>query len=112
MTDSSPAVTTIRFDPTAKGAADQKTTTIDWYADPTGAFRSGFWSSNPSKNEIAYAKDELCVLLEGTVRLTNSDGQVATYTAGDAFIVPFGFRGTWENIGTVRKFFAVFKRTA
>lgn len=104
MNDSSPAVSTIRFDPTTQGDPNRKTTTIDWYSDPTNTFRSGFWSATPAKYDIAYEKDELCVLIEGTVRLTNSTGEVATYTAGDTFLIPCGFRGTWESIGAVRKF--------
>lgn len=112
MNDSLPAVTTIRFDPTAKGDPAKKTTTLDWYSDPGKTFRAGFWAATPAKYDISYEKDELCVLIEGTVRLTNTSGEVATYTAGDTFLIPSGFRGTWENIGEVRKFFAVYKRTA
>jgi uncharacterized cupin superfamily protein len=110
MNDRGPAVRTIRFDAAAQGDAKQKTTTVDLHSDPTRTFRCGFWSANPGVNPISYAKDELCVLLEGTVRLTNTDGEVASYSAGDTFVVPFGFRGTWENVGVVRKFFAVYKR--
>lgn len=37
MSNSRSAVTTIRFDPTAMGTPDQRTTAIDRYADPTAA---------------------------------------------------------------------------
>ncbi|MBS0639639.1 MAG: DUF861 domain-containing protein [Proteobacteria bacterium] len=39
---------------------------------------------------MAYTKHELCVLLEGTVRLTSANGHVATYAAGDVFVARSG----------------------
>jgi uncharacterized cupin superfamily protein len=47
------------------------------------------------------------VLLEGRVRLTAQDGSVSEFAAGDAFVVPGGFTGIWENIGRVRKHYAI-----
>ncbi len=101
---------TIAYDPAATGEPGKRMTTKLWYSDPDGAFRSGFWSSEPGKSDINYVKDELCTLLEGTVRLTAADGTVATYTAGDTFLIPKGFKGTWETLVAVRKFFATYQK--
>ena len=106
----SQAVHTIPFDPAAQGDAGARVTTKLWYSDPDGAFRSGFWAAQPGKAEISYTKDELCMLLEGVVRLTATDGAVATYRAGDTFIIPKGFKGTWETVEPVRKFFATYAK--
>lgn len=103
-------ILTIPFDPTAQGDAGARVTTKLWYSDPDGAFRSGFWSAQPGKSDIAYTKDELCVLLEGEVCLTATDGTAATYRAGDTFIIPKGFKGTWETVRPVRKFFATYTK--
>src|SRR5690349_923161 len=104
----STVVRPVRIDPSAEGEARSAgTTTREWYVDPSGRFRAGIWTSEPKRNETRYRKDELCVLLQGVVRLTAEDGHVETYRAGDAFIVPNGFRGTWETVETVRKVYAV-----
>ena len=108
MTGKSPL--TIAFDPTAQGDAGARVTTKNWYNDPDGAFRSGFWAAQPGKSAIHYTKDELCVLLEGVVRLTSEDGTEATYRGGDTFLIPKGFKGTWETVEAVRKFYAVYTK--
>lgn len=103
-------VKSIRFDPNAQGdRASAKTTKKEWYADHTGAFRTGIWTAEPGKSEINYVSDELCVILDGTVRLTDASGHVETYHAGDTFLIPRGFIGTWETVQPVRKFYAVHK---
>lgn len=99
----------IRFDRNAPAAPDRETT-VPWYRDPTGAFESGFWADPaPRSAAIAYEEDELCVLLAGKVRITDEDGESQTYEAGDAFVIPRGFRGIWETVEPVRKFYAAHK---
>ena len=101
-------VRSIPFDSAMRGDAAERTTTKEWYGDPSGAFKTGFWAAQPGRAEIAYAIDELCILLEGVVRLTDAAGRVETYRAGDTFLIPNGFTGVWETIEPVRKFYAVF----
>jgi uncharacterized protein len=107
------AVTTtirsVRFDNGAQPEDGKRMTSRTWYASPTGAFRTGFWAAQPGRADIAYTKDELCTLLEGEVRLTDESGQVETYIAGDTFVIPKGFKGVWETVKPVRKFFAVYE---
>ena len=43
-----------------------------------------------------YPYDEYVRVLEGSVVLTSSEGERQTYVAGDAFLVPVGWTGTWE----------------
>ena len=100
-------VTTIRFDLASAADPSMPTTTREWYADPTGCFKSGFWASAPGRAEIRYDKDELCVILEGVVRLTDGAGDSQTYRAGDTFVIPRGFTGIWETIEPTRKFYAI-----
>jgi len=35
---------------------------------------------------------------------------VETYRAGDSFLIPSGFKGTWETIEPVRKFFVIYEK--
>ncbi len=107
MPDILEAVQAIRFDASAKLDAAAPSTTAQWYADPTGRFKSGFWASEPGRAEVHYLKDELCVLLEGTVRLTDEAGRVETYRGGDTFLIPNGFKGVWETVEPTRKFYAI-----
>ena len=40
--------------------------------------------------------DEFVTVLEGEVILTHIDGSKQTFKAGDSFLVPKGFLGTWD----------------
>jgi uncharacterized cupin superfamily protein len=52
-------------------------------------------------------EEEFCLLIEGSVRLTDDTGSTLTFQAGDAFVVPGGFRGEWCNLTPVRKHYAI-----
>jgi uncharacterized cupin superfamily protein len=79
------------------------------YTDPSGRFSAGVWSSEPGRWRIAYTEHEFCRILDGTVVLTDEAGQTRTFGPGDTFVIPAGFRGTWESVGLVRKLYAVFE---
>lgn len=98
---------TIRFDPGLQADPNSPTTTNQLYGDPTGAFKAGFWASEPGSSPVHYRKDEVCVLLSGVVRLTDERGNAETYRAGDTFLIPNGFKGTWETVEPTRKFYAI-----
>ncbi len=102
-----PHVRPIRFDPKPPVDPTAATTIHEWYQDQTGAFSAGFWASQASTLAVQYDEDEFCVLLEGTVELTDASGHTETFTAGDAFVIPSGFTGTWKSVTAVRKFYVV-----
>ncbi|WP_027233601.1 cupin domain-containing protein [Leisingera caerulea] len=68
---------------------------------------SGIWEAGPHLERCNYDFDELCHILEGTVRLTDADGVSEMFSVGDSFVVAAGFRGTWENLTQVRKVFFI-----
>ena len=39
--------------------------------------------------------------------ITDEDGRAETLRAGDAFVIPAGFRGTWEVVETTTKRFVI-----
>ena len=41
------------------------------------------------------------------MRLTDSAGKVEEYEAGNAFVIPKGFRGVWETVEAVKKFYVI-----
>ncbi|TBU95849.1 cupin domain-containing protein [Phytopseudomonas dryadis] len=73
---------------------------------------SGFWASEPGIIELDFGPSqcELCTLLQGKVRLSSANGHEAIYCAGDTFIMPTGFRGRWETLETVRKYYLILQR--
>ena len=82
------------------------------FADPTQQFFCGWWSSSMGKWRIQYTEQEFCVLIEGRVRLESADGERWDFRAGDAFVVPAGFTGTWEVLEACKKWYAIFEPRA
>jgi hypothetical protein len=101
------AVRSIRFDRDAPVDPAAPTTTHNWYEDPSGVLASGFWASKPYTAAVNYTEDEFCYILDGKVRLTDAGGKVEEYRAGDAFVIPKGFKGTWETVEPVKKFYVI-----
>ncbi|VVO42529.1 hypothetical protein PS704_06037 [Pseudomonas fluorescens] len=44
--------------------------------------------------------------------LRDNDGNSKTVRAGDRFVIPAGFRGTWEVLETCRKIYVAFEQKA
>lgn len=82
-----------------------------WHAfsDQSDRFHVGHWASEECSYSVNFTENELCVIVEGSVSLTSEDGTVAVYNAGDAFVVPAGFKGTWTSKGSVKKIYASFE---
>jgi uncharacterized cupin superfamily protein len=47
--------------------------------------------------------DEFVLVLDGKLVLTEQDGTVHEFTPGDAFVVPKGYTGTWDQLGSYRE---------
>jgi uncharacterized cupin superfamily protein len=80
------------------------------FTDTTGQFFAGRWSSTRGKWRVRYTENELCVMTAGEVVLTGDDGAVNSFGAGDAFVVPAGFSGTWEVLADCTKIYAIFEK--
>ncbi|MGH6882686.1 cupin domain-containing protein [Hypericibacter sp.] len=84
-----------------------KTTTQNFYTDATGSFVSGIWTATKGKWAVDYGEEEFIYLLAGKVKLTAANGQSKTFKKGEAFMIPAGFKGTWETLAPIRKFYAI-----
>lgn len=82
------------------------------YSDPGARFHCGVWSSTPGRWRVNYTEHEFCHLLEGRVRLCGDDGSVREFVAGDAWVIPAGFSGTWETLEAARKHYAIYEPAA
>ena len=88
---------------------EPKTLVKNYFSDPTGQFFAGTWSSGVGKWKVEYTEHEFCHLLSGRVRLRSDDGEDIVLEAGQSFVVPAGFTGTWEVLETARKLYSIYE---
>lgn len=79
------------------------------YTDPSKQFFTGIWRSEPGKWKINYTEEEYCHMLEGVSIITDTHGNSLRVRAGDSFVVPKGFTGTWEVLEISSKRFVIYE---
>ena len=79
------------------------------YSNATQRFSTGIWQSEIGKWKINYTEEEFCQLLEGVSVITDADGNAVTVSAGENFVIPSGFVGTWEVIETTKKIYVIYE---
>lgn len=79
------------------------------YTDPSQQFVVGIWRSEPGKWKITYTEEEYCHMLDGVSIITSQGGHSVTVKAGESFVVPRGFVGTWEVVETSTKRFVIYE---
>ncbi len=78
------------------------------YADQTGQLDAGVWECEPNRHVIEAAPyDEFVYLLEGRIDVSDANGNVETFKAGDSFMMPRGCKCTWDVKEPVRKLYVV-----
>ena len=92
-------------------AGDPQHDIRSFFESPDGNLTAGVWRSTPGKWRAFTDRDEFCYIIEGHCRLTNEAGEATTFKTGDAFLIPNGFRGTWEVIETTTKHYVIRKHT-
>lgn len=83
--------------------------THNHYTDPTEQFFAGIWQSSVGAKSVSYTEEEVCVILEGRVRLTDLNGNAKEFGAGSTFVLPAGFKGTWETLEAVKKIYVIWQ---
>lgn len=63
----------------------------------SGAFVSFVWATEDggSMRLVNYPFDQYVQVLSGTTSLTDSSGNTRSFSAGETFVVPRGYNGTW-----------------
>jgi len=74
-----------------------------------GRLDAGTWEGTAGSWRVNYTETEVCLLLDGRVRLIADDGQAREFTAGEAFVVPSGFQGIWEVLEPARKLYVIYQ---
>jgi hypothetical protein len=68
----------------------------------------GIWESSPGQVHVSYDEWEFCHIISGVVVLRKAGEKKSwRFKKGDAFIIPAGFKGTWETVKTVRKHYVI-----
>jgi uncharacterized protein len=81
----------------------------NYFADTSQQFFAGRWSATRGKWRVRYTENELCVMTAGRVIIESASGERSSFGAGDAFVVPAGFSGTWEVLEDCSKIYAIFE---
>ena len=68
----------------------------------SGRLSRGTW-------RVVFPESEFCHLLEGVIVVRGDDGSETTFKAGDAFLTPSGFTGTWEIVEPAKKLYASYE---
>ena len=111
--DDSPAKAEEYYLPAGKLlAGNPKQSLWNHYVDATGRFSTGIWQSEVGKWNIAYTEEEFCQLLEGVSIITDASGSAMKVRAGDNFVIPRGFVGTWEVVEPTRKIYVIYEADA
>jgi hypothetical protein len=81
----------------------------NFFSDTSQQFFAGRWSATRGKWRVRYTENELCVMTAGRVIIESASGERSSFAAGDAFVVPAGFEGTWEVVEDCAKIYAIFE---
>ncbi|WP_213878182.1 cupin domain-containing protein [Pseudomonas sp. dw_358] len=91
-----------------KGSPDQ--TAYNHYESPCGQMNAGVWEAEIGQWTVTFTEHEYCEIVQGVSVLRDEDGGAKTLRAGDRFVIPAGFRGTWEVLEPTRKIYVTFEQ--
>lgn len=70
----------------------------------------GLWEGEPGRVSFeSWPYTEFCVMISGRVAVIDAAGGRREFGAGEAFVVPRGFRGTWETVEPSVKYFVAMR---
>jgi uncharacterized cupin superfamily protein len=91
-------------EPDSIGGGRQKDSPV--FTNDAGTLQVGLWESTAFESDMTpFSVHEFCQLLQGQVTITQQDGTVFEFTAGDVFFVPKGTVCRWTSDGPVRKYY-------
>jgi uncharacterized cupin superfamily protein len=62
-----------------------------------GQYTVRVWESGPGVLQTdGYPYAEYCLVLSGRLKITNASGSTREFGPGDSFVIPKGWRGTWD----------------
>ncbi|MBA5957626.1 DUF861 domain-containing protein [Pseudomonas lactis] len=91
---------------------DPEQTLYNHYNSPCGQMNAGVWEGEVGQWKVNYTEHEYCKIVQGVSVLRDAEGNAKTLRAGDRFVIPAGFSGTWEVLEACRKIYVVFEEKA
>ncbi len=88
---------------------DPQQTLYNHYNSPCSQFSAGVWEGEVGQWRINYTEHEYCEIVHGVSVLRDEAGGTRVLRAGDRFVIPAGFKGTWEVLEPCRKIYVVFE---
>ena len=82
----------------------------NYYDSPCGQMNAGVWEGAVGQWTVKYTEHEYCEILQGVSVLRDGEGNAKTLRAGDRFVIPAGFEGTWEVLEACRKIYVVYEQ--
>jgi hypothetical protein len=106
-----PAPEPERYRPNAERilAGDPVQTARNMFRSADGRFNCGVWEAERGKWRVIFTESEFCHLVEGVIVVKGDDGSERTFMAGDSFVSPAGFTGTWEIVEPAKKLYAFYE---
>lgn len=82
------------------------------YESTDGLVSVGLWSCEVGAWRIAFAagKEEYFCVIRGKVCLHDENGEAQMFSAGEAAVIPAGFRGIFEVLEPVQKYYVIVSR--
>ena len=90
---------------------------LDGFAQPAeqgavlladGDTTAGIWEATPYAERMNdFGVNEMAVIISGRVRITPDDGVPQTFGPGETYVMAKGFRGTFEVLETLRKYYFI-----
>ena len=98
------------FSPDADKIISGQPTQNVWnaYSSSDEKFSAGIWDAQAGEWKVHYTEDEFCIILEGESVITDKNGDQKTVKAGDRFVMPAGFQGTWQVASYCKKIYVVY----
>ena len=90
---------------TSRTPGQHEADVTSWTAD---GLEAGVWEANPGVfTATREGYHEVCQILSGRATITEENGTTLELAAGDLFVPPAGWRGTWSVHETMRKVFVI-----
>ncbi|MDE1168651.1 MAG: cupin domain-containing protein [Pseudomonas sp.] len=101
-----------RYRPAAEKVlkGDPEQAVFNHFESPCGQMNAGVWEGAVGQWTVNYTEHEYCEILQGVSVLRDQDGNAKTLRVGDRFVIPAGFRGTWEVLQACRKIYVIFEQ--
>ncbi len=90
-------------------SGDPRQAVLPAYSDPGNAFHCGIWVAEPACWRVHYTEHEYCEILEGRIRMVADSGDERVVGPGDRFVIPAGWRGSWEVLERARKIYVIYE---